>query len=136
MKLASMFSDVVTALRQRPATEAYPLERPAPNPRLRGLMVWEMSACSGCGLCAMDCPAEAIEVHVIDRKARRIVIRYFGDRCTFCAQCIHSCRQGSIHADPDGWELAVLDRGTLEYDYGDPQDVQSILAERTQAKPA
>ncbi|MBN1668376.1 MAG: 4Fe-4S binding protein [Anaerolineales bacterium] len=131
-KPGSMLSDVLQAFRQRPATECYPQERPECNPQLRGLLHWDMSKCTGCGLCALDCPANAIQVEVIDRKARRIVIRYFADRCAYCAQCIYSCRQGAIESQPDVWELAALERGNLEYDFGDPEDIDLVLAGGTE----
>jgi formate hydrogenlyase subunit 6/NADH:ubiquinone oxidoreductase subunit I len=105
-----MFRDVSTSLFRRPATVQYPAERKEAPQRLRGLLRWDPAKCTGCGLCAKDCPAEAIEVRVIDRKAKRFVFSYQSDRCAFCAQCVYSCRQGCLSMDHTQWELASLDR--------------------------
>jgi formate hydrogenlyase subunit 6/NADH:ubiquinone oxidoreductase subunit I len=110
MKLGSMLKDIVAALWRRPNTEQYPFERRATPPRLRGRLVWDSAACTGCGLCATDCPAHALEVLVVDKKAKKFIITYHVDRCTFCAQCVQSCRQGCLEMEAGEWELAALAR--------------------------
>jgi formate hydrogenlyase subunit 6/NADH:ubiquinone oxidoreductase subunit I len=110
MKLGAMLKDISTALVKRPITEKYPFTRRAVPERLRGRLVWNPAACTGCGLCATDCPANALEVLVLDKKAKRFVVTYHVDRCTFCAQCVHSCRQGCLQMEADEWELAALAR--------------------------
>jgi formate hydrogenlyase subunit 6/NADH:ubiquinone oxidoreductase subunit I len=105
-----MLLDITKSLFRRPATEKYPFERhPAPE-RLRGRLFWDATKCTGCGLCAKDCPADAIKVIVLDRKAKRFVMEYHVDRCTYCAQCVHSCRQGCLTLSSDTWELSALCR--------------------------
>lgn len=110
MKPGTMLKDIATSLLRRPATERYPFVRRAAPDRLRGRLVWDPAACTGCGLCATDCPAHALEVFVLDRKAKRFELTYHVDRCTFCAQCVHSCRQGCLRLAADEWELAALTR--------------------------
>jgi NAD(P)H-quinone oxidoreductase subunit I len=128
MKLGAMISDVAGALFQRPITERYPFERrPAPE-RLRGQLQWDKTSCTGCGLCSKDCPAGAIQMIVVDKAAKRFVMQYYVDRCTFCAQCVSSCRQGCLSMDSNRWELAALDRAAFALHYGDEADVAVVLA--------
>ncbi len=128
MRIGAMLSDVSTSLFRRPVTEKYPFERLAAPARLRSLLQWSSGTCTGCNLCAKDCPANAIEVLVLDKKAKRFVLRYHVDRCTFCAQCVHSCRQGSLEMAHDRWELAALSKEAFLLHYGDPSDVELVLA--------
>ena len=88
MKLSGMWRDALNGLLRRPVTQNYPFERLEAPDRLRSKLHWNLSSCTGCGLCAKDCPADAIEVITLDRKAKRFVFRYHVDRCTFCGQCV------------------------------------------------
>lgn len=128
MKIGVMFSDIATSLFQRPITEKYPFERKEAPERLRGHLIWNSENCTGCGLCETDCPANAIDMHVLDRKAKRFVLCYHPDRCLYCAQCVHSCRQGCLSMSSDEWELAALDTDSFTEFYGDKDDVESVLA--------
>lgn len=107
MRFAAMLRDVVRSLLRRPVTRRYPRERvPAPE-RLRGALRWDPAHCTGCAMCARDCPASAIEVITLDKAAKRFVLRYHIDQCTFCAQCVRTCNFGCLEMSPDQWELAV-----------------------------
>jgi formate hydrogenlyase subunit 6/NADH:ubiquinone oxidoreductase subunit I len=132
MRIGIMLPDVSGALFRRPATENYPLVRNSDPVRLRSFLQWDPEACTGCGLCAMDCPAEAIHVTVLDRKEKRFVMAYYVDRCTFCGQCVESCRQGSLSMANDHWELAALNKDPFLVYLGDEDDVTEVLA----GKPA
>lgn len=128
MNVGTMLRDVLRSLVSEPATERYPAERREPPKRLRGVLHWDPSECTGCGLCSMDCPADAIEVITLDKKAKRFVIRYHLDRCTFCAQCIESCRKNCLDMSNEEWELATTDKESLTIYYGDEADVEEALA--------
>lgn len=122
MKLGSMLKDISTALVQRPITEKYPFQRRPIPERLRGHLVWNPEKCTGCGLCATDCPAQALEVLVLDKKAKRFVLTYHVDRCTFCAQCVYSCRQECLHMAAGDWELAALARESFVMNYSSKKE--------------
>jgi formate hydrogenlyase subunit 6/NADH:ubiquinone oxidoreductase subunit I len=110
MKIGLMFRDIFGSLFRRPATEKYPFERHEAPERLRSYLDLDPAKCTGCGLCAMDCPARAIEVTVLDRKEKRFIFTYRVDQCIFCGQCVETCHQDSLSMDNDHWELAALDR--------------------------
>ncbi len=128
MKFGTMFSDVITSFFKQPVTERYPYERREAPDRLRGRLLWNRENCTGCGICGMDCPAQAIEMLVIDKKAKRFVLRYHVDRCTYCAQCVHSCMHSCLEMSSEVWELAALDKDGFTLYYGEPTDVELILA--------
>lgn len=128
MKLSTMWKDALGSLFKAPVTEKYPFVRLDAPEQLRSRLHWDAEKCTGCGLCSKDCPAEAIEVIVLDKKAKRFVFRYNIDRCTFCAQCVVSCRQGSLDMASDEWELAALTRKPLTIYYGSDEDVETVLA--------
>ncbi len=128
MKLGAMLNDILTSAFKAPITERYPFERKAAPERLRGKLLWNRDTCTGCGLCAKDCPSGAIEVLVYDRKAKKFVFNYNVDKCLFCAQCVHSCRQGCLELVSDDWELAALDRGGYAEHWGDEEHVNAFLA--------
>jgi formate hydrogenlyase subunit 6/NADH:ubiquinone oxidoreductase subunit I len=129
MNIATMLKDVMTSLVQRPVTERYPFERQQVPTRLRGMLTWDAKKCDGCWLCVRNCPSEALELTVIDRKQKRFVMRYRMDRCLFCAQCVISCPRGALAMSNERWELAALSKEPFDVYWGDEADVQTVLAD-------
>lgn len=127
MTLGTMFGDIIRSLVRPPVTQRYPFERRETPPRLRGQLLYDPERCTGCGLCSKECPADAIEVITLDKKAKRFVIRYHLDRCTFCAQCVESCRFNCLELHGDRWELAGVNPAGFEYYYGEAADVAEAL---------
>ncbi|MFB3852430.1 MAG: 4Fe-4S binding protein [Vicinamibacterales bacterium] len=123
MRIGAMLGDITRSLFKRPFTERYPFERyPAPE-RLRGMVVWDPEKCTGCKICVRDCPANALELIVLDKAAKRYVLRVHNDRCTFCAQCVASCNFDCISLSPTAWELASLSRKPFVVSYGRKEDL-------------
>jgi formate hydrogenlyase subunit 6/NADH:ubiquinone oxidoreductase subunit I len=131
MKIGTMLSDVAGSLFHQPVTQRYPYERLAAPERLRGKLVWHPENCTGCGMCATDCPSGALEMVVIDKKAKRFVLQYYVDRCTFCAQCVYTCMRNSLEMDEDAWELAGFHRESFLLQYGSEEDIEYVLAGKT-----
>lgn len=127
MKIGTMLGDVFRSLFHRPATEMYPTERHAAPERFRGKLVWDSSKCSGCQLCIKDCPSEAIELIVLDKVNKKFVLRYHQDRCTYCAQCVVSCRFACLEMSNDLWELAAVKKEPFEVYYGKDEDVAFLM---------
>jgi formate hydrogenlyase subunit 6/NADH:ubiquinone oxidoreductase subunit I len=123
-----MIGDVIISMFRSPVTEMYPKERCAVPQRLRGYLGWDRQLCTGCGVCKMDCPSNALDMIVIDKKNKQFVLRYHLDRCTFCAQCVSSCMQGSLKFTNDEWEFSALKKDCFIIHYGDPKDVEHVLA--------
>jgi formate hydrogenlyase subunit 6/NADH:ubiquinone oxidoreductase subunit I len=133
MKLGTMWRDAWRSLWQRPITEKYPLEkRPTPE-RARGVLHWNPEKCTGCCLCTKDCPANAIELITLDKKAKRFVVRYHIDRCLYCGQCVESCRFECMEMSNEEWELAATNKEPFTVTYGRDEDIQE-LAERFSAQ--
>ncbi len=136
MKFAAMLGDLARSLFRRPVTEMYPAEKHKPPERLRGELVWDPKSCTGCMMCVKDCPANALELVVVDRKAKRFVMRYHADRCTFCAQCVQSCRFKCLTMSNEQYELAALTKEPFTVTYGNDADVELLLAAADRPDPA
>ena len=128
MKLGTLFKDAWDALFSEAATEPYPNPQPDETERLRGRLRWNPEGCTGCSLCVKDCPAAAIDIFVLDKKAKQFVMRYDIGRCTFCGQCMQSCRFDCWQSANDDWSLAATTAdGFVEY-YGKEEDIERVLA--------
>jgi len=127
MKIGSMFKDILTSFFSTPVTEKYPFEKPVTAIRFRSKLTFDPSKCTGCNLCSKDCPANALEIIIIDRAAKRFVAHYNMDRCVYCAQCIQSCKFKCITMPNDDWELAALDKESFAVNYGKEEDIASFM---------
>ncbi|MFP3853826.1 MAG: 4Fe-4S binding protein [Anaerolineales bacterium] len=116
MSIGVLIGDALKAVASNPATDLYPVVRlPTPD-RLRGRLRWDPERCTGCGLCAKDCPSDAIKVVIVDRKAKHYEFHYDMSLCLFCGQCAYSCRFDCLELDHEDWELAAFERRSLGFD--------------------
>jgi formate hydrogenlyase subunit 6/NADH:ubiquinone oxidoreductase subunit I len=143
MKFGTMLCDIWSSAFKKPATQKYPFERLEAPEHFRGKLHWQPGKCNGCCLCMKDCPANAIEIITIDKKAKQFVMRYHADRCTYCAQCVQNCRLECLGMANKEWELAGLTRQDFVVHYGSDADIAGVLAKAAQpdapaapAKPA
>ena len=127
LKFGTMLGDVLRSLFRDPATELYPFVRKPSPDRLRGKLIWEPEKCAGCMLCVKDCPSDAIELIVLDKVKKRFVMRYHADRCTFCSQCVESCRFECLNMSSEMWELASTKKEPFTVYYGKDEDVNFLL---------
>ena len=127
-----MLGDISRSLFKKPVTEFYPFQKKPGPDRLRGKLVFDPAKCTGCKICVRDCPAAAIELHVVDKAAKRFVMTFYTDRCTFCAQCVFSCNFDSLSLSAQEWELASLAREAFKVPCGRPEDIRA-MAERPSA---
>jgi formate hydrogenlyase subunit 6/NADH:ubiquinone oxidoreductase subunit I len=132
-----MFQDIFESFFKKHATRLYPAERVSPPERYRGVLSYTPSACTGCSLCVKDCPSDAIELVILDRAAKRYVVKYHMDRCIYCGQCMVNCKFKCIGMSNQEWEHAALDRDFLVH-YGREDDIAEYLASlaQTAAEPA
>jgi len=127
MTIGSMFKDIFTSFFSAPVTEKYPSERPETADRFRGKLFYNPSKCTGCNLCVKDCPANSLEIVIIDRAAKRFVARYNMASCIYCGQCIQSCKFKCLSMSNVDWELAALTKEPFAVDYGKDEDIASLM---------
>lgn len=134
MSIGTMFQDIVESFFKKSATQLYPAERIAPPQRYRGVLTYSPSACTGCSLCVKDCPSDAIELIILDRAAKRYVVKYHMDRCIYCGQCVVNCKFKCIHMSSEEWEHAAPDRKFMVY-YGRNEDIAQYVESLTPGAP-
>lgn len=127
MKIGSMFKDILISFFSAPVTEKYPFEKLVTADRFRGKLYFDPAKCTGCNLCSKDCPANALEIVIIDRAAKRFVARYNMARCIYCAQCIQSCKFKCLGMSNEDWELASLNKELFEVNYGKEEDIAAFM---------
>lgn len=92
-RIPSLLKSVVANAFRRPATVKYPYQRLEPPKGFRGRHEVDWEKCIGCGVCARDCPALAIELVETPKGLKPLIDL---SRCIFCYQCADSCPRGAI----------------------------------------
>ncbi|MEM3978286.1 MAG: 4Fe-4S binding protein [Fervidicoccaceae archaeon] len=96
MKL-SMLKEALSNIIRKPITKAYPITKTdiAIPESHRGLHYVDFYKCTGCSLCAIDCPSNAIQMTKIELKLGTNpknlypIIDY--EKCVFCYHCVYIC---------------------------------------------
>ena len=64
---------------------------------------------------------------IIDRAAKRYVLKYHMDRCVYCGQCVVNCKVKCMGMTHEDWEHAKIKKDFTVY-YGKEEDVAQSLA--------
>jgi len=93
-KRLALLLSLLDALIEGSETVSYPeTEMELPN-GYRGAIQLDPEKCTGCGLCARDCPANALELVKESKSDYKLI--YHPARCAYCGQCELSCHRGAI----------------------------------------
>lgn len=100
MKLGKM---TLPGLFKKPPTRKYPVEKREPYPRTRGqIEMIDIHDCIFCGMCARQCPADAI---VVDKEASSWTYRPY--KCIACDSCVRCCPKNDIRMLPNRPDVAL-----------------------------
>lgn len=89
---------VLKSLVTKPATIQYPREQTPIEPDFRGRHYADLKKCTGCSLCSIECPADAIKMTPIPQdydvpkiNPRRLYPLINYGKCVYCYRCITVC---------------------------------------------
>lgn len=98
MKRPKLIGLTLKNILSKPATVQYPREKTAVEPDFRGIQYADMTKCTGCSLCAIECPADAITMTPIPQvyevpkiNVRKIYPRIDYGKCVYCYRCVKVC---------------------------------------------
>ncbi|MEL9940342.1 MAG: 4Fe-4S binding protein [Ignisphaera sp.] len=108
MTRLTMLKEVLKSLFSKPSTEPLAeVEKGVFSPYSRGCPVLIPEKCTGCSLCAMNCPSNAITMKIVGEKnvggktlpVRRPEFNYF--KCIYCGLCAQVCQFNAIEMRRD-----------------------------------
>ncbi|MCE5243469.1 MAG: 4Fe-4S dicluster domain-containing protein [Syntrophobacteraceae bacterium] len=77
-----------------PATRLYPIEVREPFEKARGHISFDDEKCALCSVCALKCPAAAIEI-----SKEKGELTFHPARCIVCEVCVEACTTSAIALD-------------------------------------
>jgi len=134
MRLAVFLPELLRHLFKKPATVDYPFKKLEVPKDFRGTPFLHPEICIACRACERDCPAEAIEISVVNEAEKKFKMVIHNDRCVHCAQCVDSCPVTPVKAiEMDHlFETADFDRHDLKHGW---EFVRAVLKPKAVAKP-
>ena len=94
MKALHLGKMTASSIFKKKETVCYPFESKPAYEGMRGNVVCAIGDCIFCGMCARNCPADAIQV---DKETRAWSIDPLG--CIHCASCVHTCPKKCLSMD-------------------------------------
>jgi formate hydrogenlyase subunit 6/NADH:ubiquinone oxidoreductase subunit I len=91
------------------ATNKYPEVPASVADNFRGRQVLDLKNCISCTLCARECPANAIEMVMVEGKKRPLIHL---DKCVFCYACADVCPRKVFHTSKV-FDLAATQKSAL-----------------------
>jgi NADH-quinone oxidoreductase subunit I len=97
VKLVSIWRETLKNVFKKPVTIEYPKVETPIEKDSRGLQYANLNKCTGCSLCAIECPSNAIEMRKLPENIKLKhnprglypVINY--PSCVFCYRCVTIC---------------------------------------------
>jgi formate hydrogenlyase subunit 6/NADH:ubiquinone oxidoreductase subunit I len=99
-------------VRNGAATLRFPACAPAPE-RLRGMVRFDQTRCTGCAVCRFRCTSGAIQ---FQPAGRQFTWSYNPAQCTFCGRCVEGCKDHALSQEP-GSPPAYFCSGELAVSY-------------------
>jgi len=124
-KLPQMIKEITAAILKKPFTLQYPFTRPHLPQSFRGRQVFHPDRCISCGLCARDCPAQAIDM--VDVSGKKMPMIHL-DSCIFCYICVEHCPRNAL-TESTFYELASTSKDDLVLKPEEPSQDKRTEAE-------